>query len=1280
MSRMMIVALAVLFGTAVQAVEDTEMRHLFKEGETITSRYDFEIVRHPYLSDGATVAKGKAGETVGPLAPGNYLVTETLAPGRHRTRYLGVAGGGWTVLQFTVGTFTADAFDSVFHACRIPVNYYVGFGQAMGDSTFLGYERDYGDDIWLHFQPNGMSGIDPKFRTLKENWEEFTKDEIVERLRAIDAKMQAFGYRPLRGFASYTPANSLIAAMRDVNWCVLHSIIPEQNWSDGHWAINHWGMPNQPFYFAGDDFRKAVGRGEFGAGRDVLGMGMNSYHLYMPHVVHWGDNVCSPSHFLRWNRTVESGENPVRYRNFLIDYLRAADGLVDKSEPFFLFSGHEFGRSFGTRSMTVHNRKGAQLAIDLARTQKIVFANGTDVAKYYAVHHASAPEVVFTQRDYLAGTRIMDKPVDSGPSIGMEMKLYKACFDHLSPLPYYHYDYTIPWHFKAADQDAPSDFALEDREKVKVKCEGEKVVIEVKEPLARITPVAVWDADLADVPAGLRVFHPAVLDDGRFHTVVELPKGFKGTFVARRIAKSAPDKAEFGGLTTPLWRVQTIGTGDNRQAYAFLDCPILEPVEIDFTCPRACRIDALEAPMGEFKKGDKVKLVFDTRRPFFRFWGLDAKEIQPDAEAVAKIERCAADWKAFSENAPAELARIHAADDAFVRSIVPADEEVLLDVDCFGNAVFGERSRALAFDRVVKRTAKLIAHEYSDGGMSFGKGRSYWVHPRMLHTRIEGIDSLGLKPDDELTVRLISTTPSSAVQPHVYRVEVRAGWDTICPETAKIRWRCPKERGPDAVCAIKVRVGDARDGMVTVRLPCDQKGNLDDWFVDQGYISALERIVITKPASKDVAEDVPSAATVKPRDPTKIWDRTTLYKTPKSWKFAGEFDSEVTPIMLEGEPYQGRPTTIFAYYGVPKTATKENPAPAIVLAHGGLGTAYPEWVRLWVRRGYAAISVDTCGALPVIDPVKGGWVANPSGGPRGWGRVDAVNDPERDQWMYHAVAAVIRSHSFLRSLPNVDTRAVGLTGVSWGGILTCVAAAADDRFAYAAPVYGCGFTFEPLGQTCFDAANKTRNSRANVARWAQLWDPIAFLPFVKCPFLWVDGTNDFTFSLDAVRRSAALAPVEHAFSTRLRMRHCHGPVSEAPAEILAFADHFTRGEKDLVRVGEGAVKDGVLTVPFDAKGRKVVRAELLTTVDGKNTAFPKRQWNAMLVDGFDPSRGEVSVKLPGGTLAWFVNLITDDGLIFSSPYAQIPIETLTPTATTLMGTDPASNPMFECLN
>lgn len=397
----------------------------------------------------------------------------------------------------------------------------------------------------------------------------------------------------------------------------------------------------------------------------------------------------------------------------------------------------------------------------------------------------------------------------------------------------------------------------------------------------------------------------------------------------------------------------------------------------------------------------------------------------------------------------------------------------------------------------------------------------------------------------------------------------------------------------------------------------------------------------------DVVAEVDCAAAieVKPRDPSKVWNREVLYKTPKSWDFQATFKGEVTPVVLEGELYRNKPTTLYAFYGVPATATKENPAPAIVLIHGGAGTAYPEWVRLWVRRGYAAICVDTCGAIPIYEPITKTWLANPSGGPRGWGRVDAVDEPEKDQWTYHAIAAVMRSHSFLRSLPNVDARNVGLTGISWGGVLACIAAAADDRFAYVVPVYGCGFNYE-----CGGLARKAALSA--VVKWASLWDPVVYLPFVRCPLLWVDGTNDFAFSLDRVRRSMALAPVEQACVTRLRMPHGHGASGEAPAEILAFADHFARNGADVVRVDEGEVKNGVVRVKFKANGRKVVRAELMMTTDGASVMWDKRAWTSTPVADFDPASGVVVAQLPVNAFAWVVNLVTDDGLVASSPYAE----------------------------
>lgn len=380
------------------------------------------------------------------------------------------------------------------------------------------------------------------------------------------------------------------------------------------------------------------------------------------------------------------------------------------------------------------------------------------------------------------------------------------------------------------------------------------------------------------------------------------------------------------------------------------------------------------------------------------------------------------------------------------------------------------------------------------------------------------------------------------------------------------------------------------------------------------------------------------------RDPSAVWDLPHLRETPHVREWQREFIGEATPIMIEGEPWHGRETMCFAFYGVPEWASPVNPAPGIVLVHGGLGTAYPEWVRMWVRRGYAAVCVDTCGALPVRTD-NGEWMANPEGGPRGWGRIDLADEPEREQWVYHAVAAVMRSHSFLRSLPNVDTRSIGLTGISWGGFLACVAAAADDRFAYAVPVYGCGFNYEH--PHWIDG-----NPEDMLRKWASLWDPSVYLPFVRCPMLWVDGTNDFAFALDRVRRSAALAPVRHCFSTHLRMVHGHGAPGESPREILAFADHYARGGRDVVRIGECRVADAKISADFDSGGRQVVDAELLWTTDGADVKWCNRYWRNCGVAGFDPASGNVTAPLPPDAYAWMFNLVTDDGLVFSTPYCQ----------------------------
>lgn len=386
------------------------------------------------------------------------------------------------------------------------------------------------------------------------------------------------------------------------------------------------------------------------------------------------------------------------------------------------------------------------------------------------------------------------------------------------------------------------------------------------------------------------------------------------------------------------------------------------------------------------------------------------------------------------------------------------------------------------------------------------------------------------------------------------------------------------------------------------------------------------------------------AATAQAQTFVGPWEHDMLYKTPQTFE-APEFATNgVEAVFYEGEPYQGKPTRVFAYYGIPEGATAGKPVPGIVLIHGGGGSAFVRWVRLWNSRGYAAISMDTCGAVSgnAYGHEQNGHVRHAWAGPPGWGGFDKLADPVRDQWTYHAVAAAVRGHSLLRSFPEVDTTRIGLTGISWGGYLTCIVAGVDDRFAFAVPVYGCGFLGDsPLFPSGLSGAEK----------WLTLWDPSVYLPSAKAPFLWVTGSNDFAFPMDALQKSYRTLPAPSTLCIRLRMPHGHGAAGENPAEILAFADHVTRGAPPLPSFADVKRDGRRVTAAFDGKGRAVAKAELNYTL--ATDKWKDRPWQSALIPLPSPERGTLSAELPEGATIWYLNLFTEDGLAVSSEHEEM---------------------------
>jgi len=92
------------------------------------------------------------------------------------------------------------------------------------------------------------------------------------------------------------------------------------------------------------------------------------------------------------------------------------------------------------------------------------------------------------------------------------------------------------------------------------------------------------------------------------------------------------------------------------------------------------------------------------------------------------------------------------------------------------------------------------------------------------------------------------------------------------------------------------------------------------------------------------------------------WDLAKLFNPPKTHEDSEHGAGDVKAIFYDGLSWKGQPTRVFAYYGLPKNQGTQK-VPAMVLVHGGGGSAFIPWVQLWVSRGYAAISMDTCGCV-----------------------------------------------------------------------------------------------------------------------------------------------------------------------------------------------------------------------------------------------------------------------------------------------------------------------------
>ncbi len=370
----------------------------------------------------------------------------------------------------------------------------------------------------------------------------------------------------------------------------------------------------------------------------------------------------------------------------------------------------------------------------------------------------------------------------------------------------------------------------------------------------------------------------------------------------------------------------------------------------------------------------------------------------------------------------------------------------------------------------------------------------------------------------------------------------------------------------------------------------------------------------------------------------------TCATAPKTYDAEGfKPDGQVHAIFYDALPWNGKPTRVFAWIGLP--AKREGKVPGMVLVHGGGGTAYKEWVQKWNAQGFAAISIAVEGQTDVDEKkeAKGRpvWARHAFSGPARDGTFGDTKLPLKEQWMYHALADTMLANSLLRSMPEVDASKIGVMGISWGGVITSTVIGLDDRFAFGIPTYGCGHLF--------DAENGWGKALHDNEGYQQIWDGMNYADRVKMPVLWLSWPQDAHFPLGCQAENYRKAPGRRMVSLVSKMGHSH-PAGWNPPDSYAFAKSVVETGMPWGKSTAAATKNG-LAIAIFASQKPITSAVLVSTTDKGFTGTRKWVETPAMADSGGGGT-TASAPLPAGTTAWYINAYADK-LTLTSDYQEI---------------------------
>ncbi len=340
-------------------------------------------------------------------------------------------------------------------------------------------------------------------------------------------------------------------------------------------------------------------------------------------------------------------------------------------------------------------------------------------------------------------------------------------------------------------------------------------------------------------------------------------------------------------------------------------------------------------------------------------------------------------------------------------------------------------------------------------------------------------------------------------------------------------------------------------------------------------------------------------------EPEKYWNIQELYKVP-SYRDSGFEDSKadgMRDLMVSGYGPNSTKAEFFAYVSLPTTPKPAGGYPGIVLVHGGGGTAFPQYVRLWTSYGFAVIALDWYNKRPI--PLKDDEPASKS-----VQRVD-LEGGERNNYVAN-VANMVLCNSLLRSWPDVNPDKIVFVGLSWGSWYGAIVGAVDSRLKGVVEIY-CGDLRE----------DKTTlvNGR--------------FLHAAKVPMYWVASTHDQNVTLESLRAAFNECPTIVTKSLVIELPHSH--IGFTFDSCPRMARHFMDPDKvpSLPVLGKPSVKDSVVSAEIKSLGLGLGKALLCYSCSPKTEKRHLWKWETLPAE---VNGSTISAKIPEGVTQCYLSI------------------------------------------